>query len=209
MLESIKIEQQGRGNIYRLLSALYYQPSIEMKPLLVNLKEWVELIFPVAVADVILMQEYLEGQEEDITKLLVDYARLFVGPFSVIAPPYGSVYLEKERKVMGDTTLAVRGFYQEAGLELGADQRDLPDHIAIELEFLYYLLFQGYDELYKRFLQEHLGNWVRNFGEVVEMNAKTEFYRCLARITYNFVEYAMQLPLDSSEVDFSPCTAIQ
>lgn len=191
MLESIKIEQQGRENIYRLLSALYYQPCIEMKPLLNNLKEWLELVFPDAVADVILMQEYLEEQREDMTELLVDYARLFVGPFSVIAPPYGSVYLEQERKVMGDTTLAVSRFYQEVGLELEADQRDLPDHIAVELEFLYYLLSQGYFEQYQRFLQEHLGSWVRAFGEVVEMNAKTEFYRCLARITYNFVECAM------------------
>lgn len=189
ILDQIRSGNQEKANIYQLLSALYYQPCLEMKPLLANLEKWMELIFPTAVADVTVMREELEQQEKDMTKLLIDYARLFIGPFSVLAPPYGSVYLERKRQVMGDTTQAVRRFYQEVGLELKAEQKDLPDHIIVELEFLYYLISQGYDEKYQRFLQEHLGAWVGGFGQIVEENANTKFYRKLAKVTRNFVEY--------------------
>ncbi len=67
-----------------------------------------------------------EGFEE----LTIDHARLFVGPFALLAPPYGSVYLEGERRLMGDSTLAAGECYNEVGLELAAATR-----IFIESEF--------------------------------------------------------------------------
>ncbi|MFN2356106.1 MAG: molecular chaperone, partial [Desulfopila sp.] len=75
-----------------------------------------------------------ESRHQD---LLVEYARLFVGPFELLAPPYGSVYLETGRRLMGDSTIAVQHMYTNAGLTL--DVQEAPDHIALELEFMHYL----------------------------------------------------------------------
>ena len=36
-----------------------------------------------------------------VETLMLDYSRLFLGPFSILAKPYGSVYLDGEKIVMG------------------------------------------------------------------------------------------------------------
>lgn len=183
-----RFEEQAKANVYRLLSACYYEPCPELKPLLVNLEEWMQLVFPKGAADVSIMRKELEQRAEDFTELVVDYARLFVGPFKVLAPPYGSVYLEKEGQVMGDSTVAVSRFYQEVGLKLDPELKDLPDHIAVELEFLYYLIFTGRDRAYRQFLAQYLIPWIDSFCDAVELGARTEFYRSLAKVTRGFLK---------------------
>ena len=74
--------------------------------------------------------------------LLVDYTRLFLGPVDTLAKPYGSVWLGGDAPLMQDSTMAVLQLYEEAGFEIDEDFRELPDHIAAELEFLYLLLFR-------------------------------------------------------------------
>lgn len=81
----------------------------------------------------ILKDEILKYSEQD---LMIEYARLFVGPYSLIAPPYGSYYLDGGI-VMGETTVAVKQIYELAGVMLNENFKDLPDHIITELEFLY------------------------------------------------------------------------
>ena len=63
-----------------------------------------------------------------------------MGPYRLLAPPYGSVYLEKNRRVMGDSTMDAKKRYQEAGLKLTL--KEAPDHVAIEMEFMYYLIYR-------------------------------------------------------------------
>ena len=84
---------------------------------------------------------------EGIEELTIDHARLFVGPFALLAPPYGSVYLEGERRLMGDSTLAVGECYREVGLEVAAGFNGTPDHIAAELEFMHFLVIKELDAL--------------------------------------------------------------
>ncbi|GAB4545487.1 MAG: hypothetical protein Kow0063_39580 [Anaerolineae bacterium] len=140
--------------------------------------------------------------ETEIEQLRIDYARLFVGPFELLAPPYGSVYLEGKRRVMGDSTIDARSRYQEAGLDISHDVKEAPDHIAIELEFMYYLIFKeiesfenadfesamGYLGKQQAFLEEHLGAWATEFADSVEKNAGTDFYQNLARATKVFIQ---------------------
>ena len=84
---------------------------------------------------------------EGIEELAIDHARLFVGPFALLAPPYGSVYLEGERRLMGDSTLAVGECYREVGLEVAAGFNGTPDHIAAELEFMHFLVVKELEAL--------------------------------------------------------------
>lgn len=103
--------------------------------------------------------------EKDTTNLEFVYNRLFVGPQRLEASPYESTYRNKERAVMQRETLAVRNFYRRAGLELKKINVEPDDHIAIELEFICYLLENSlenehYNELYEQFLQNHLYEWI-------------------------------------------------
>ena len=131
--------------------------------------------------------------------LSVDFAELFVGPFKLLAPPYGSIYLEDSR-MMGESTVDVRNCYESEGLDIVI--KDAPDHIAIELEFMYCLVAKQIEATrdanlqvlqscrlkQSSFLQAHLGRWISEFADNVKNNAKTEFYRNLGRLTEMFVQ---------------------
>lgn len=93
------------------------------------------------------MQESLEAYAEE--ELAVEYARLFVGPFGLRAPPYGSVYLDNQRSVMGPSTMETIRCYEDEGLARDDEFNELPDHIVVELEFMYYLSYRQVEALQK------------------------------------------------------------
>jgi len=74
--------------------------------------------------------------------LCTAYTDLFISRYGgVPAPPYGSVYLEEDQQLMGQTTQYVLQAYEGEGLnhEQGGEP---PDFIATEMEFLYFLVGQ-------------------------------------------------------------------
>jgi TorA maturation chaperone TorD len=158
------------------------------------------------------------SMEESILKysnedLLVEYARLFVGPFGLQAPPYGSVYLDGGRRVMGDSTMGVSRMYQEEGLSGNDEFRELPDHISVELEFMSFLIFKEIEAMEKldlgtaleavekqnKFLGEFLSRWVEPFCEKIKEGTDNEFYTALAHCTSTFV--GSSLPADIREAN--------
>jgi putative dimethyl sulfoxide reductase chaperone len=121
---------------------------------------------------------------EEINELRVDYAALFVGPAELLACPYGSVYLENGRRLYGETTGAVAKIYAEAGLQVEGDGGVVPDHIAVELEFLSYLLNHGDGsesggliKPYAVFLQHYFLPFASRLAADIIASAKTDFYR--------------------------------
>jgi TorA maturation chaperone TorD len=192
----------AREILCRLIAACYYQPGPEF------VEERVfEQMSEAATAidcDLAAIASRLGSAFTAVpaNELLLDYTRLFLGPNEILAKPYGSVWLTGEKSLMQDATMAVLDIYREGGFDLAEDFRELPDHIAAELEFLYLLLFrenrarEGGDSgalaatrsLRRRFLAEHLGAWVGDFGAAVQAGSATDFYRLLAEITVDFVK---------------------
>jgi len=64
------------------------------------------------------------------------------------APPYGSVYLEAEERLMGTSTLSVAEAFRGEGLAV-EDSVEPPDYLATELEFLYYLVEMEEEALHR------------------------------------------------------------
>lgn len=152
--------------------------------------------------------------ETDRQGIAIDHAALFIGPFLAPAPPYGSVYLEDQRKLMGDSTIEVRQHYLQIGMDLSSDFKEAPDHICAELEFMHILVHQaivavdaGDGDLLaatigrqRTFLERHLGAWVPAFADKVAEHARTDYYRRLASVVRIFVAEDMEalpdLPTD-------------
>ena len=186
---------RNRANIYKILSVLYNQPDDEIEQLLAYLQESLQAYHPQLVTLVEeMMEEYL-AFNGDITPLKVDNAKLFIGPFDVLAPPYGCIYLDGERKLMGDSTMAAVELYKEAGLIIDEGFKDAPDHITAELEFIYYLIARylnaddkKYIELQHLFIKDHLGRWVEPFTARILQRAETHFYKNLGLITKKFID---------------------
>ena len=178
-----------RADSYKFLSECYYLPDEEL----------IQKVAEFAQTNQFFAELYncipLDGELES---LKIDYAQLFVGPFKLLAPPYGSFYLENNR-IMGDSTVDVRKLYEEEELDIVI--KDAPDHIAMELEFMYYLVakqtqatnkenlqdIQLCQQKQKAFLNFHLARWVPEFAENVQKNAQTKFYKKLAGLTDIFV----------------------
>lgn len=59
--------------------------------------------------------------------------RLFIGPWALPAPPRGSVWLDKESVLFGDSTLALRQWMRENGIALEADGNEPEDHFGTVL----------------------------------------------------------------------------
>lgn len=191
----------ARENLCRFLAACYYQPGPEFaeEKVFESMLDATTRIHPDLAAHARRLGEEFSAAEPE--SLLLDYTRLFLGPSHIIAKPYGSVWLEKEQTLMQDSTMAVEALYQEGGFEIGEDFRELPDHIAAELEFLYLLIFRANEarcnddpevlmamtSLKKRFLGEHLGSWIGSFSAAVRAGAQSGFYRELAELTERFI----------------------
>ncbi|MBT3227267.1 MAG: molecular chaperone TorD family protein, partial [Deltaproteobacteria bacterium] len=177
-LAAAKMNKLRRADCYKLLAACFCEPEKELfqeEAVLENLEELLEEVCPTAVKFTQTMKDFFDQTEPE--ELAVEYAALFVGPFELKAPPYASVYLENQRKVMGDSTMETLRLYQEAGLK--HDVKEPADHISIELEFLYYLISSELEaELQedqkeslfliahqKKFLNQYLGKWIHPFCE--------------------------------------------
>lgn len=192
------LRQIARADIYRLLSAFFYQPEAAFleEEVFGQLKTSMTKVYPQIVPDIVTLEAAFKGVGLNVLQL--DYSRLFLGPFEILAKPYGSVYLDGDKVVMGDSTISALALYREGSFDIADDFKEMPDHIAVELEFLYLLTFQiaqasedanRHDliRLKKRFLIEHLGKWVAPFAEALRKGAETDFYRGLAEITEQIV----------------------
>ena len=202
-IQEIVFHEKMQSDCYRFLSACFCQPQKNLfreEHLLNNLTTNLQQTSPGAAFFSALMEESIRKySDEDLT---VEYARLFLGPFEIKAPPYGSLYLDGERKVMGDSTMEVIRFYEDAGLTRSKDCGDLPDHIAVELEFMSYLIYKETEALEKldfvttlemikrqeHFLDRFLGSWIVPFCGKIKESTDNEFYTALADCASLFVK---------------------
>jgi len=106
-----------------------------------------------------------------ISDLETEYVRLFVaGRGGIVAPLYESCHLGDSSQVMGTAALAMQSRLKDCGLEVSLDSNEPPDHIALELEYLYHLLVTGWSEenpeleaKARTFVSQIMLPWVRRF----------------------------------------------
>lgn len=134
---------------------------------------------------------YLAGPI-DLQSLRVAFAALFLGPGTLKAPRWGSVYQSPTGVLMPSEILHIRAFYARFGLAV-ENSAEPDDSIAFELGFLGYL----YDALAKEadedmrkliseaiieFREENLDLWVGKFAEAVIQGDTSGFYTGFALI---------------------------
>ncbi len=212
MIDSVRT-RLALGDCYRLLAVFFYEPDIALwrkEKLCTYLAGLLKNISLEAALAAEQMEQSLKDMDDEQTT--VDYAALFVGPFELLAPPYGSVYLETTKRLMGDSTMAVTKMYQDAGLSV--DVKEAPDHIAIELEFMHYLYAVEAEAIHKddnvktqnlasmrnHFLSAYLTTWIPLFCEKIRIGIDNMFYRNLAECLENFIKHeTASLPLINAD----------
>ena len=135
-----------------------------------------------------------------------EYTRLLVGPGAGYIPPFASIYLHLAEAgkalLWGAEAARVEATYRAAGLEIAHGQPRLPDHLALELQFLQHLCACQADALARGeteeaaqwqaqqefFLREHLLSWLPRFAAQVEQSARLPFYPTLINFTLDFIQ---------------------
>ena len=127
-----------------------------------------------------LMKEGLaHGIEDD--DLVWEYRRLFVGPAPKPAPPWGSVYTDRECVVFGESTLALRAWMRAQGIARLVDDKTPEDHIGLMLVLMAWIARNQPADL-DDYLRLRLLPWWSHFLDELAEAAKQPFYEGLARL---------------------------
>ncbi|MBR5260756.1 MAG: molecular chaperone TorD family protein, partial [Oscillospiraceae bacterium] len=135
--------------------------------------------------------------ENAVETLAVDYASAFLAAGSAngaAAIPCESVYASPARIFMQEPWEEVRADYAAHGLGKSSFCADLmEDHLACELEFMALLAEKNDTQAQKRFLENHLLNWVEAFVSDIAKYVRTDFYKAIGLITIGFLRGEAEL----------------
>lgn len=119
------------------------------------------------------------GAQSD--EVVWEYRRLFVGPAPKPAPPWGSVYTDRECVVFGGTCLELRQWMREVGIERLGDEKDPEDHIGLMLLLVAWIA-EHRSEVLEDCLRLHVLPWSSHLLEELEDAAEQPLYKGVARL---------------------------
>ena len=135
---------------------------------------------------------YQDG-EDLFQSLETEFVALFISNREGIpAPLYHSCYSGSEETgsqplLMGEPAVEMRKRLTDVGLALAGESNELPDHLCIEIEYLYFLLSEGWTKGNegrwaegRRFAGEWMLPWVRRFQDRLVNVDEGGFYALVA-----------------------------
>ena len=128
------------------------------------------------------------------------YVRLFISDRGgVAAPLYESCYAKTEggakMLLMGAPAIDMKNRFESKGLRLSKDINEPPDHLSIEMEYLYFLLAKGWSDEDKDLIDEAatfaadvMLPWVSEFQARLAAEKKCRFYPLMTSILTAILE---------------------
>ena len=193
--------EHARASVFNVFSALLCQPEEELiqnNEIFDTLKLALSNVNPDCSEIAGRMQEAVK--QSTAQELLIEYTRLFIGPFKTLVSPYSSLYFGSET-LMSDETVWVVDFYRKAGLKFDQETKEAPDHIAIETEFVYWLIHNEIKALdsgdrdrassmwenQQEFFAKHYKKWVSEFCAKVATETNNEYFKLLSECFGKFI----------------------
>jgi nitrate reductase assembly molybdenum cofactor insertion protein NarJ len=132
---------------------------------------------PPEATQILPLTDWFALSSVDRDRAMQDVFGLIVSPQ---CPQYETEYCHwKDPTYRAQQMADIAGFYRAFGLETSADRPERPDHIALELEFLAFLLekrcataepeqIEVCDDARAKFVQDHLVWWAPTFARLTE-----------------------------------------
>lgn len=205
----------ARMETYKALAGCFFPPDNHLPQSVKNLATHAPIWVPEVHESALTLLENLPGDEQGREALRVEHARLFLGPFEVLAPPFGSVYFHVNKMLSHESTDDAAERYREAGVTSAPDGGNPPDHVTAELEFMYYLLFQEHAALCRDdapavrewrgrrtdFFPIHLGAWGPLFADLVISFTQSPFYKHLGLVARGILKKEFRLTTGAVEAE--------
>ncbi|CAM3741730.1 molecular chaperone [Mesobacillus zeae] len=193
--------QVARLNLYVFLHCLFSEPLTEQ--VFISLKDYgyTEEIEELNEGGKMLANFFNKAGEAQLQAEQNEFKRLFIGPESLPAPPWESFYTTKEQILFGETMYRVREKYSLAGLEYARKNSEPEDHIAVELEFMAWLIEKGPETFPEQltFFEEHLYRWVPLFTEKLCASTASLLYKGAALMLKDFIRFETDTLKDMKE----------
>ncbi|MGC8558114.1 MAG: TorD/DmsD family molecular chaperone [Nitrososphaeria archaeon] len=123
-------------------------------------------------------------EKGDVDRLLTEYTSCMVNDFREIkCPPYESWYTE--RTVYGRVIGKLMPLYSRYGVN---PQKELPDHVSTEMEFVSFLYFVSQDDEANDFVNKHIISWVPRLAEDIMTNARGDYTALIGRSLSKFMQ---------------------
>lgn len=196
----------ARTELYRLLAGSFDFPTLESFDAANTGRYWHALRGILDAAPFALHQRTMDSAEARLSTCAADfdtfcseYIRLFEVGAERGKPPcplYGGEYVGRQRIALMEELVR---FYQYFGLALSDSDRELPDHISVEMEFIHYLAFKeshalrsGGDTLSFRraqadFIERHPASWIPRMRAQLDAQSPDPFFAGLVAITADIV----------------------
>ena len=177
-----------RANLYQVLARVFSSPLEMDEGDPEALRLMISDLDPVLQKAGLTLAQAWEDALEDSEALSLSYAKLFLGPFRILASPYASFYLEPDRRLMGEVSQEVSRAYATAGLGPGKGPLEAPDHVALEWEFMYYLTYKSimtgeecWIEQREKFRTTHMNRWLPSLAEAIIQSGEHTFYGAVSK----------------------------
>jgi len=199
-----------RQALYRFLALLFLYPDKALlsdiqngaKELLDSDHLWKDQVF---AEKLMALTMFFDHFNLDDRKVIVDeYNRLFL--IKPKAPPYESSYIKMSGQSEGMIAADISAAYSRAGLLVNPEINELPDHIAVELEFMSFLcekeqlaILEGNEEEalsaqkeQQNFIHKHLARWFPKFSKKTLSETKQRLYEILIQTTFVFLRNELE-----------------
>lgn len=119
------------------------------------------------------------------------FSLLFEGQGAMPVPPWGSVYLDQEKLLMGESQKRYRQFLHHNGLTLNSGINEPEDQFGLMLMAFAILVEKKQLIAAKQLITEHLLIWCPTYLDRLKQNEISLFYQALAVITEQYLQMVL------------------
>ncbi len=178
--------------IYKTYSKLFSYPDKELIDLLLSgaISELFKILNPndSNFNKIDKWSKSFNNKHDLLEELQVEYTRLFINTFPTLpAPMYKSFYDDNE--LFGRSVGELLDTYEQYGFEVSEEENELPDNLALLLEFIYRLDEEKISEEKQcDFIEKFILSWTPKLEIKINENTELDFYKVLITSLNNFIK---------------------
>ena len=211
------IDEQQRAGLLaaiEILSRIFWGPDSEDSPEILQgyylksfelLERHIDYQPPTILAELKAISARFSDKNAIYQYLEQAYVRLFINSREGIAAPlYASAYADgrdssKNAPLMGPPAVMMNKLFESKGLTLAGTMHEPPDHLSIELEYLYFLLERGWSAADRSLLAEAVSfageimlPWVTLLQDRIATEKECRFYPLITSLLVSILCYLAQ-----------------